>query len=187
MDNLFQLPADLPVPIDDGGCDHLPGMTLPPVALLSTSGGTVNVAELKGTTILYAYPRTGRPGEPLPAGWDDIPGARGCTPEACGFRDHHVDLRNMGARVLGLSTQESDYQREVVERLQLPFEILSHSDLALTQALRLPTFAIDGLTLLKRLTLIVRDARIEHVFYPVFPPDAHAEEVGGWLIKQAPL
>ena len=137
-------------------------------------------------TILYASPRTGQPGRPLPRGWDSIPGARGCTPEACSFRDHHNEMLALGASVFGLSTQDTEYQREAVQRLQLPFEILSDSDLAFSEALSLPTFTVDGMRLIKRLTLVVRDGRIEHVFYPVFPPDQHGEEVTEWLRARTP-
>jgi peroxiredoxin len=177
------LPPDLPEPADDGACDHLPGLALPEVALPATDGTEVRLNQRPAArTVVYAYPRTGRPGEPsLVDEWDLIPGARGCTPETCGFRDHHAELADLGASVFGLSTQSTGYQRELVERLGLPFAILSDSDLRLTRALRLPTFQVAGQTLLKRHTLVLRDGRIEHVFYPVFPPDRHAAEVLGWL------
>jgi peroxiredoxin len=176
------LPDDLPVPTDDGACDHLPGLALPPVELDSTDGEAVTLAAIPGRTVVYAYPRTGRPGEPsLVDDWDLIPGARGCTPEACGFRDHHAELAAAGATVYGLSTQATAYQRELVDRLDLPFAILSDAGLALTEALRLPTFAAAGETLIKRLTLLLREGRIERVWYPVFPPDRHAAEVLAWL------
>ena len=131
--------------------------------------------------MIYCYPRTGRPGEPLPDGWDAIPGARGCTPQSCAFRDHHRELADLGAEVYGLSTQTTDYQREMAERLHLPFEVLSDARFALTDALGLPTFEVDGMRLIKRLTLMIRDGRIEHVFYPVFPPNESAAQVIGWL------
>jgi peroxiredoxin len=177
------LPPDLPVPEDDGAAAHLPGLALPPFELAATDGSTVRLDRLEGRTIVYAYPRTGRPGEdPLVPDWDLIPGARGCTPETCGFRDHHAELQGAGAaQVFGLSAQDSDDQREVVDRLQLPFQLLSDEDLELTKALRLPTFEAAGQTLIKRLTLVVNEGSIEHVFYPVFPPDRHAEEVLAWL------
>jgi peroxiredoxin len=160
-------------------------MTLPSLSLASTSGLLVNLGALTGTTVLFAYPRTGRPGEPLPRGWDEIPGARGCTPEACGFRDLQRELLNSGAAmVFGLSTQDTDYQREVVDRLGLPFAMLSDADLLLTRALSLPTFEVEGMVLIKRLTLVLRDSRIEKVFYPVFPPDQHASEVLSWLRQE---
>jgi peroxiredoxin len=181
-DNLHALPEDLPVPVDDGACDHLPGMLLPGVTLASTAGGSVNLAELSGLTVVYAYPRTGEPDKDPPPGWDAIPGARGCTPQSCAFRDHYQELRARGAgAVFGLSTQTTDYQREAVERLHLPFALLSDADLAFARALRLPTFEVAGMTLIKRLTLIVVDGRIAHVFYPVFPPDRNAADVLGWL------
>ena len=180
-DDLYKLPAALPAPIDDGMCRHLPGLIVPPLVLISTAGREVNLASLPGRTIVYCYPRTGLPEEDPPAGWDDVPGARGCTPQACGFRDHHAELQALGAGIYGLSTQDTGYQQEVVARLHLPFELLSDATLALTHALELPTFTIAGMTLVRRLTLIIRDGRIEHVFYPVFPPDTHAGEVAAWL------
>jgi peroxiredoxin len=178
MGGLMQLPADLPVPTDDGAAAHLPGMRLPHVALSSTNRRRVDVGALgPGRTVLYLYPRTGRPDRAVPPGWDSIPGARGCTPESCGFRDHFAELQALGAGVFGVSTQDTAYQREAVRRLKLPFELLSDARLELTTAMRLPTFRFEGETLLKRLTLIVLDGRVEDVFYPVFPPDRHAEEV----------
>jgi peroxiredoxin len=176
------LPGDLPVPVDDGACDHLPGMAVPKVKLRSTRDRWVDLsAETAPRVVVYCYPRTGRPDQPLLPGWDAIPGARGCTPETCGFRDHHQDLRKLGAEVFGLSTQTTDYQKEMVERLHVPFEILSDADLQFVRALRLPTFDIEGLTLVKRLTLVLSHRKIEKVFYPVFPPDKHAAEVIDWL------
>jgi peroxiredoxin len=175
------LPDDLPFPEDDGGADQLAGMTLPAIALASTRGGEVRLDALPGRTVLFCYPRTGRPGQDVPPGWDAIPGARGCTPEVCGFRDAHDQFGDLGVRVLALSTQDGGYQGEMAERLEVPFEVLSDSDLRLTRALHLPTFEAAGATLLKRLTLVLHDGRIEHVFYPVFPPDSHAAEVLAWL------
>ena len=190
MTNALQLasvPADLPVPIDDGGCAHLVGMAIPALRLASTAGGTVDLAALPpGRTVLFAYPMTGRPGVALPEGWDAIPGARGCTPQACAFRDEHEAFRRAGASVFALSTQTPDYQREMAERLHLPYPVLSDVAFALTDALSLPTFVADGARLIRRLTMIVRDGRIEHVFYPVFPPDRSAEPVLAWLAANAP-
>ncbi len=177
-----QLPEDLPVPTDDGAANHLAGTTLPDTALPATSGGVVELSRQPGRTVFYAYPRTGVPDEPVfHEGWDQIPGARGCTPEACAFRDHHAELGAHGALVFGLSTQDTGFQRAAAERLPLPFALLSDDRLALTRALGLPTLQVNGLTLLKRLTLVLRDGAIEHVFYPVFPPHGHAEEVLAWL------
>ena len=176
------LPKDLPAPQDDGSARHLPGLKLPSFALAATDGSRVDLSTLKGRTVVYIYPRTGRPGQATPTGWDAIPGARGCTPQSCGFRDHFADLRRLGVKQLyGLSTQTTDYQREVVERLHLPFAILSDAALALTGALSLPTFAVDGMTLIKRMAWVIDDGVITHVFYPVFPPDKSAEEVVSWL------
>ncbi len=176
-----QLPADLPVPVDDGACAHLPGKRLPDVVLLATSIQRVNLHQRTGLIVLYAYPMTGRPGVALPAGWDAIPGARGCTPESCGFRDMHAEMRRLGAEVFGLSTQTTDYQREVRDRLKLPFELLSDESFAFIDALSLPTFTVDSRRLVRRLTLVCRSGVIEHVFYPVFPPDLHAAEVVAFL------
>lgn len=177
------IPADLPIPQNDGAADHLPGMAAPRLHLPGTKGKTIRLDDLgPGRTVLYIYPLTGRPGADLPQGWDSIPGARGCTPEACGFRDHHQDLLAAGAaRVFGLSSQDTSYQHEVTERLHLPFQMLSDPALDLAGALGLPTFQADGLTLYKRLTLIIGDNVIEHAFYPVFPPDEHAQQVLAWL------
>jgi peroxiredoxin len=180
--NLTDLPANLPVPTDDGGARHLKGMALPDVTLRSTKNRTVNLSTITAPrTVIYCYPMTGQPGTPLPNGWDDIPGARGCTPETCGFRDHHKDLAKLNADVYGVSTQSTAYQQEMVHRLQVPFEVLSDEHLVFAKALRLPTFTVARMTLLKRLTIIAHAGRIEHVFYPVFPPDKHAEEVIAWL------
>jgi peroxiredoxin len=181
VDDISRLPPDLPVPVDDGACDHLIGMHVPSIALPSTTGHEVVLGELPGWTVVYTYPRTGEDGLAPPPGWNEIPGARGCTPQTCGFRDHYEELRALGAAVFGLSTQTSSYQREMVERLHVPFEVLSDADLAMTRALRLPTFTFRAMTLLKRITLFIRDGVIEHVIYPVFPPDRSAEEAVRWL------
>lgn len=178
---LHNFPPDLPVPEDDGACDHLPGASLPSISLAATDGRVVDLSQHEGTAVVYIYPRTGRPDQELPAGWNDIPGARGCTPQSCAFRDHHAELRELGATVYGLSTQDTDYQREAVDRLHLPFALLSDEHLSFTRALKLPTFEVEGMTLIKRITLIARDGRIEKVFYPVFPPDRNAEDVAAWL------
>ena len=179
--DLFELPSDLPVPIDDGACAHLPGLRLPSLPLMATDGSLVDLATLSGRSVVYVYPRTGRPDQPLPAGWNEIPGARGCTPQSCAYRDRSAELAALGARVFGLSTQDTAYQRETAERLHLPFPLLSDEQLALANALNLPTFDVDGMTLIRRLTLIVRDGEIETVFYPVFPPDADAGNALAWL------
>jgi len=180
--DLLSLPADLPVPQDDGAARHLSGMAIADVPLPATDGSQVRLARLEGRTVVYAYPRTGRPGEPsLVPDWESIPGARGCTPQSCAFRDYHAELAGLGARVFGLSTQDTAYQREAAERLHLPFPILSDESLAFTRAMRLPTFEVAGQTLMRRLALVIRDGVVEQVFYPVFPPDRNAEEVVRWL------
>jgi len=185
-DDLYTVPAKLPAPLDDGGCDHLPGAAVPPIALPATSGEMVRL-DRAGTPwiVVYAYPRTGVPDQDSPPGWDEIPGARGCTPQSCAFRDHHAELRALGASVFGLSTQATAYQREMAERLHLPFPVLSDEKLELTKALRLPTFAYGDWTLIKRLSLIIRDGRIQHVIYPVFPSNADAPAVVAWLAIRA--
>jgi peroxiredoxin len=181
-DNVYELPKDLPVPHDDGACDHLAGMKLPSIRLRSTGGRGVDLSSLRGTTIVYVYPRTGRPDQELPPGWNEIPGARGCTPQSCAFRDHYEELRRAGAsQVFGLSTQDTGYQRETADRLHLPFELLSDEKLEFARALNLPVFEVAGMTLIKRLALVVRDGAIEKVFYPVFPPDRNAGDVLDWL------
>ncbi len=176
------LPVDLPVPEDDGAARHLAGMRLPSLSLAATDGAEVDLAKLAGRTVVYIYPRTGRPGVPLPDGWDAIPGARGCTPQSCSFRDHFAQLKSLGvARLFGLSTQDTEYQREAVDRLHLPFAILSDAGLRFARALRLPTFEVAGMTLLKRMVLIIDDGVIAKAFYPVFPPDESAAVVVEWL------
>jgi len=176
------LPDDLPVPRDDGAADHLPGMRLADLTLPATSGPAVNLSKLAGRTVLYIYPRTGVPGVPNPDGWDLIPGARGCTPQSCSFRDHFGELTALGVRHLfGLSTQDTGYQREAAERLHLPFPLLSDEQLAFCRAMRLPIFVAAGMTLLKRMALVIDDGVIAKVFYPVFPPDRSAADVVAWL------
>lgn len=174
--------SKLPAPEDDGAADHFVGMHMPALALPSTGGEPVDLSMIEGRCVVYAYPMTGRPDVPLPDNWDMLPGARGCTPQSCAFRDHASELAQAGAaRLYGLSTQSTGYQREAAERLHLPFDLLSDDDLKFATALRLPTFETAGMTLLKRLTMILRDGAVEHVFYPVFPPDRNAEDVIAWL------
>ena len=180
--NPLVLPDNLPVPQDDGAARHLTGAALPAIPLDATDGSIVDLSRLKGRTVVYVYPRTGRPGVSAPDGWDAIPGARGCTPQSCGFRDHFADLKRLGvARLYGLSTQDTVYQREAAERLHLPFAILSDAGLKLTRALKLPTFTTSGMTLIKRMAWVVDDGVIAKVFYPVFPPDRNAGDVVAWL------
>lgn len=181
--NFSELPKDLPRPNDDGAASHLEGTKLPDLTLLSTSGGHVHLASLPGRFVLYIYPMTGRPGVPAPDGWDAIPGARGCTPQSCAFRDHYAELKSLNTEVFGLSAQSTEYQAEARDRLHLPFQLLSDSSLRLKQLLRLPTFTAAGMELYKRLTMIVEDGRIDKVFYPVFPPHRNAAEVVAWLRK----
>ena len=176
------LPPGIPVPQDDGAARHLTGMRLPDLALPATRGGAINLPLLAGRSVLYISPRTGVPGVDLPPGWDDIPGARGCTPQSCGFRDHFAELKTLGvSHLFGLSTQDTDYQREAAERLHLPFAILSDAKLAFARALNLPTFSVAGMMLLKRMALVIDDGVIDKVFYPVFPPDQNAADVVAWL------
>jgi peroxiredoxin len=185
-DDLYTLPPNLPRPVDDGACAHLAGMDLPALTLGATSGSPVRLDRLSTPwTVIYAYPRTGVPDKDTPPDWDAIPGARGCTPQNCAFRDHHAELRALGASVYGLSTQTTEYQQEMATRLRLPFPILSDVDLTLTRALRLPTFTYNEWTLLRRLCLIVHGATIAHVIYPVFPSNADAPAAVTWLKNRA--
>ena len=180
--SLHARPDGLPVPTDDGACDHLEGTRLPSVPLGATDGRTVDLATLSGRTVVYVYPRTGVPGVALPDGWDEIPGARGCTPQSCAFRDHHAELLEAGAdAVFGLSTQTTAYQAEAAGRLALPFALLSDASLALCRAIRLPTFEADGETLARRVTLVLDDGVVTRAFYPVFPPERSAEDTLAWL------
>lgn len=180
----FPLPQNLPIPQDDGACDHLIGMKLPKIELISTNDTPIRLWEHEGRTVVYIYPMTGRPDQKLPDGWNDIPGARGCTPQSCAFRDHYSELAALNSNVFGLSTQTTVYQQEAVDRLHLPFPLLSDHALQLSSALRLPTFRVDEKILLKRVTLILKDGQIEHTFYPVFPPDQNAKAVIQWLSTQ---
>jgi peroxiredoxin len=181
--DVYTLPDDLPVPEDDGACDHLEGRRLPSLALPATTGGTVDVGELgaHGTAVLFIYPRTGKPGEPLPPGWDLIPGARGCTPQSCAFRDLYSEFAERGISVSGLSAQSAADQSEFARRVHLEFPLLSDEGLRLADALALPTFEVAGMRLYRRVTLVIRDRAIAKVFYPVFPPDRNAAEVLAWL------
>jgi peroxiredoxin len=177
--------STIPAPQDDGTTRHLVGALVAQVPLQATTGGVVDVSSLHGRTVVYAYPRTGKPGVENPAGWDMIPGARGCTPQSCSFRDHFAELETLGVdHLFGLSTQDPEHQREAAERLQLPFALLSDEHLTLTRAMRLPTFETSGMTLLKRFTLVIHEGTVEHVFYPVFPPDRSASDVIQWLSQR---
>jgi peroxiredoxin len=188
-DNLYQLPANLPVPVDDGAARHLPGLALPSIALPSTGGGSVRLDDAAiSLAAVYCYPRTGRPDANSLGGtetWNAIPGARGCTPQSCAYRDHHQELERLGAKVYGLSTQTTDDQREAVSRLQLPFALLSDAAGEFAAGLRSPWFEVEGVRLLKRLTLIIGQGRILHCIYPVFPPDRDAETVITWIRDHA--
>jgi peroxiredoxin len=178
--------STIPAPLDDGATRHLVGARMASVPLRATNGEIVDLSVIPGRVVVYAYPRTGRPSVDNPDGWDMIPGARGCTPQSCSFRDHFAELKALGVdHLFGLSTQDSDYQREAAERLHLPFAILSDEHLELTRAMNLPTFETSGMTLLKRFTLVIDNGTVEHVFYPVFPPDRSASDVVEWLSRRA--
>jgi peroxiredoxin len=180
--NPYLLPADLPVPADDLACDHLRGMRIPSVSLKTTTGESVNIAEISATpTVFFFYPETGRPGAPIPKDWNQIPGARGCTPQSCGFRDQYREFKELGFEVFGVSAQSLDEQIDFAKRNNLPYELLNDSDFRLTNALRLPTFKFESKTFIKRLALVVKDRSIERVFYPVFPADKNAETVLNYL------
>ncbi len=177
----LDLPGGLPVPQDDGGADHLERATVPSLVLAATDGQRHDLSAFSGFTVLYVYPMTGRPDRALPEGWDAIPGARGCTPQSCSFRDHHAEIARLGARVFGVSTQSSAYQREARDRLHLPFQLLSDPDRQLAEIMSLPTFEDAGEPLYKRLTMVLNADRVVKVFYPVFPPDQNASAVIDWL------
>lgn len=179
--DLLQLPKDLPVPVDDGACNHLPGLLMPSIPLRSTSGRTIDLSKIKGTLVLYFYPMNGHPDSPPMIGWNDIPGARGCTPQACAFTDAHTELTHLGVTVMGISSQPLKDQQEARTRLALPFDLLNDKNLKLAGTLRLPTFEYASTVYIKRITLIVEDCVIRKVFYPVFPPDRNALEVLDWL------
>ncbi len=183
MTNLLEVDwTRIPAPVDDGAARHLEGARLSPVSLPATDGTAVDLSALPGLSVVYAYPMTGRPGVPLPDGWDMLPGARGCTPQSCAFRDHAGALRALGVqRVFGLSSNDTAYLREAAERLHLPFALLSDREFRLADAMRLPTFETAGMRLLQRLTMVIEDGRITKLFYPVFPPDRSADEVIAWL------
>jgi peroxiredoxin len=188
MKSTVQAPdwTTIPAPLDDGATRHLAGARMASVPLRATNGDTVDLSALPGRVVVYAYPRTGKPGVASLDGWDMIPGARGCTPQSCSFRDHFAELKALGVGYLfGLSTQDPDYQREAAERLHLPFAMLSDEHLKLTRAMTLPTFETSGMTLLRRFTLVINDGTVEHVFYPVFPPDRSASDVVEWLSRRA--
>ncbi len=184
MKDLHQLPDNLPVPVDDGACHHLSGISIPSVSLSATSGRTLDPASFAGLLVMYFYPMTGRPDAPPLVGWNEIPGARGCTPQACAFRDHYAELRHLGAEVFGVSSQSVIAQKEAAERLHLPFDLLSDAQLCLAGALKLPTFTYDSATLIKRLTIIAKGGVIRKVLYPVFPPDQNASDVIAWIQAQ---
>lgn len=181
VQNLNNLPRDLPVPFDDGACDHLLYRKLPSINLSTTDDSIVDFSSIKGRVVIYLYPMTGRPDTTLPDSWDEIPGARGCTPQSCSFRDHYSELRELQASVYGLSTQDNEYQKEAVNRLHLPFSLVSDSGLQFIQALNIPTMNVSGMTLSKRITLIANRGIIEKVFYPVFPPNENAYQVIKYL------
>ena len=181
MSNATSLPADLPIPEDDGACDHLPGSTVPDVQLATTTGELVSLATLPGMNIVFCYPRTAGPGESVSDDWNAIPGARGCTPESCAFRDLHREFQALNVGVYGLSTQSGEQQAEAKERLHLPHPLLSDRHLGLASAMRLPTFHWRDMTCIRRLTLVIRDGAVEHVIYPVFPPDTHPDTVLSWI------
>lgn len=183
MTNVYELPKDLPVPQDDGAASHLIGQQLPSIALTATDGSVIDIGTRVNTVVIYCYPMTGQPNVPLPDGWDQIPGARGCTPQSCSFRDHYHEIRALGADVIGLSVQDTVYQKEMAERLHLPFPVVSDIDYKFQKALKLPTFQVAGMTLLKRITLIAKNGIIESVHYPVFPSDSDPD----WVIERLKL
>ncbi len=181
MSSYEQLPEGLPIPVDDGAADHLIGSSVPTVGLTSSGGSEVRLDQISGRTVLFCYPMTGIPGQELPTGWDAIPGARGCTPQACSIRDTHGEFTALGAAVFGLSTQSAADQLEAVQRLHLPYPLISDSELALTRAWNLPTFSVDGRVMLRRITIFISDGIVDGLIYPVFPPDKSADDALAWL------
>jgi peroxiredoxin len=184
MTNYNQLPPDLPIPIDDGATNHLIGMTLPNISLKSIRGDSINLRSIRGNAVIYCYPMTGQPNVPLPEGWDQIPGARGCTPQSCSFRDHYQELQALGAEVIVLSVQTSDYQKEMTDRLHLPFPVVSDSNYEFQKAMNMPTFVAAGMILLKRVTLLAKNGVIKAVHYPIFPSDSDPAWVIDYLKRQ---
>jgi peroxiredoxin len=180
-DFLRQIPDNLPIPMDDGLCSHLTGLSIPDVNLISTSGITVNLAQVKGLMVIYCYPKTGKPNHHLPEGWIQIPGAAGCTPQSCSFRDHYHEFQDLDVKVFGISTQSPEDQAEASQRLHLPFELLSDESFEFAEGLGLPIFEVEGRKLIKRVTLIVKDRRVVKYFYPIFPPDKNIDEVLAWF------
>ena len=180
MTSYEDLPNDLPIPEDDGACDHLVGLPIPDIDLPKTDGELINLSKQKGRVVIYCYPMTGKPDAPMPDGWDDIPGARGCTPQNCSFRDHFAELSELGASVFGMSTQDTNYQKELAERLHLPYPLITDEKFEFCEALNMPTFTIAGMRLMKRTTLIFNEAIITDVHYPVFPSNKDAE----WVIAK---
>ncbi len=187
MQNLTSLPDNLPVPIDDDACSHLTNSHIPSIHLKSTEHTNLNLADIQGWVVIYCYPMTGEPNSPLPTGWNEMPGARGCTAQACSFRDHAEQLKNLNVKVFGLSTQSTEYQTEVMQRLQLPYTLVSDYELEFTKALNLPVFSINNIVYSKCVTLIVFNSIIQHYFYPIFPPDKNAENVIAWLKKHVSI
>lgn len=188
-DNLYKVPADIPIPKDDGAARHLLGKEVPAIGLACTSGYRVDLSTHNaGIVVVYCYPRTGRPDEEALGGtanWNQIPGARGCTPQSCAYRDLHAELRDLGAKVYGMSTQSTESQLEAAQRLGLTFPLLSDANLEFADRLKLPQFQVEGIRLLKRITLIIKDTRVVHYFYPVFPPDEDAKNVIEWMRHEA--
>jgi peroxiredoxin len=184
MRDLSKLPEGLPIPTDDGACDHLKNISLPAISLRSTSDRFIDLGKLQQPTVIFFYPRTGEPTKPAPADWDLIPGARGCTPQSCGFRDLHGEFKSLGYQVFGASSQSTEYQKEFVSLNHIPFDILSDEKFELTDALNLPTFLFNGTKLIKRMTWVVSNGKIDHFFYPVFPPNENASRVLEWLRTQ---
>ncbi len=181
MRDLSKIPEGLPVPTDDGGCDHLRNISLPAISLRTTSDRYIKLNQLQIPSVIFFYPRTGEPSKPAPADWDLIPGARGCTPQSCGFRDLYQEFKSLGYQVFGASSQSTEYQKEFVSRNHIPFEIISDEKFELTDALMLPTFTYNGIRLIKRMAWVVNNGKIEKVFYPVFPPNENASRVFEWL------
>ncbi|VAW52529.1 Alkyl hydroperoxide reductase subunit C-like protein [hydrothermal vent metagenome] len=181
MKDLYQLPEGLPVPVDDGACNHLEGAPFPSMLITVTPHATYDFSKEKGINIIFFYPMIGHPDSLPMTGWNEIPGARGCTPQALSYKNYFRQITKLGVRLFGASSQALKEQNDAIDRLKLPFELINDSSFLLSNALKLPTFQFNEIKMIKRLTLVVVDGVIKKVFYPVFPPNKNVDDVIVWL------